>query len=286
MLERLSVRGLGIIDAVELEFPDGFAALTGETGAGKSLLVESLKLLCGQRAQSDMVRTGDDRLRVEGVFLDDGRTTGSGSCSRSSALPEATPSFCAGRSARRGAVDAGSTMCPSPPVLCSGLRRILWPSTANTSSTVWRTAARSGAWWTILQATTISLGRSARYSDVAGGRRRALSPPAGQTSRRDRLDTISYQVQEIDAADPHENEDEELAQPASGRAARGEDRRTLDRLCSAVSATVRRRSSTVSPGLNETSPRLRNAVCPCRTGRPVLPRRGYRSKMSFGRFRV
>ena len=68
MLERLSVRGLGIIDAVELEFAAGFAALTGETGAGKSLLVESLKLLGGQRAQSDMVRSGDDRLQVEGVF--------------------------------------------------------------------------------------------------------------------------------------------------------------------------------------------------------------------------
>ena len=68
MLERLSVRGLGIIDAVELEFAAGFAALTGETGAGKSLLVESLKLLGGQRAQSDMVRSGDDRLHAEGMF--------------------------------------------------------------------------------------------------------------------------------------------------------------------------------------------------------------------------
>ena len=73
MLERLSVRGLGIIEAVDLEFTPGFAALTGETGAGKSLLVESLKLLGGQRAQSEMVRTGDERLQVEGVFsVDDG----------------------------------------------------------------------------------------------------------------------------------------------------------------------------------------------------------------------
>ena len=68
MLERLSVRGLGIISAVELELDEGFTVLTGETGAGKSLLVESLKLLGGQRAQSDLVRTGDERLHVEGVF--------------------------------------------------------------------------------------------------------------------------------------------------------------------------------------------------------------------------
>jgi len=68
MLERLAVRGLGIIDAVALELASGFSALTGETGAGKSLLVESLKLLSGQRSQSDMVRTGDARLQTEGVF--------------------------------------------------------------------------------------------------------------------------------------------------------------------------------------------------------------------------
>ena len=71
MLERLSVRGLGIISSVELELDAGFTVLTGETGAGKSLLVESLKLLGGQRAQSDLVRTGDDRLHVEGVFSDE-----------------------------------------------------------------------------------------------------------------------------------------------------------------------------------------------------------------------
>ena len=71
MLERLSVRGLGIISAVEIDLDEGFSALTGETGAGKSLLVESLKLLGGQRAQSDMVRTGDDRLWVEGVFTNE-----------------------------------------------------------------------------------------------------------------------------------------------------------------------------------------------------------------------
>jgi DNA repair protein RecN (Recombination protein N) len=68
MLERLDVRGLGIIDRVELELADGFTVLTGETGAGKSLLVESLKLLSGQRAQADLVRTGDERLAVEGCF--------------------------------------------------------------------------------------------------------------------------------------------------------------------------------------------------------------------------
>ncbi len=68
MLERLIVRGLGIIDAVEVELAPGFVALTGETGAGKSLLVTSLELLAGRRASSELVRTGDERLKVEGWF--------------------------------------------------------------------------------------------------------------------------------------------------------------------------------------------------------------------------
>jgi len=68
MLERLEVRGLGIIDRLVIEPPRGLVALTGETGAGKSLLVESLKLLAGHRAHADMVRRGDSLLRVEGWF--------------------------------------------------------------------------------------------------------------------------------------------------------------------------------------------------------------------------
>ena len=68
MLERLEVHSLGIIDEVFLEPAAGFVALTGETGAGKSLLVESLKLLAGGRAQSSLVRTGSSSLSVQGVF--------------------------------------------------------------------------------------------------------------------------------------------------------------------------------------------------------------------------
>ena len=72
MLERLLVSGLGIIDAVEVEMAPGFVALTGETGAGKSLLVTSLELVAGRRASTELVRTGDDSLRVEGWFRIDG----------------------------------------------------------------------------------------------------------------------------------------------------------------------------------------------------------------------
>src|SRR5512135_2757204 len=74
MLRELEVRDLGIIERVRLELPAGFIVLTGETGAGKSLLVQSLQLLAGERADAEAVRGGCERLLVEGCFatpLDD-----------------------------------------------------------------------------------------------------------------------------------------------------------------------------------------------------------------------
>lgn len=68
MLERLQVRSLGIIEDVTVTFGQGFSALTGETGAGKSLLVESLELIAGGRASAELVRTGDEKLVVEAWF--------------------------------------------------------------------------------------------------------------------------------------------------------------------------------------------------------------------------
>ena len=69
MLRELHVRDLGIIEQVRIELPSGFIVLTGETGAGKSLLVQSLQLLAGDRADAESVRGGRDRLLVEGCFV-------------------------------------------------------------------------------------------------------------------------------------------------------------------------------------------------------------------------
>lgn len=68
MLRRLKVANFAVVERVELELPTGFVAFTGETGAGKSILLEALGFLLGARGSSSWLRTGADRLEVEGVF--------------------------------------------------------------------------------------------------------------------------------------------------------------------------------------------------------------------------
>jgi DNA repair protein RecN (Recombination protein N) len=68
MLVHLSIRDFAIIDALELALTPGMTALTGETGAGKSILVEALTLLLGERAKAEVIRAGRDDAEVAGQF--------------------------------------------------------------------------------------------------------------------------------------------------------------------------------------------------------------------------
>jgi DNA repair protein RecN (Recombination protein N) len=68
MLRELAIRKFAIIDELALQFGPGFSVLTGETGAGKSIIIDGLSLLLGSRADSTMVRSGANRARIEGVF--------------------------------------------------------------------------------------------------------------------------------------------------------------------------------------------------------------------------
>ena len=68
MLRELAVQNLALIEDVRVELYPGFCAWTGETGAGKSLLLGALGLLLGERGSADLIRTGADELRVTGRF--------------------------------------------------------------------------------------------------------------------------------------------------------------------------------------------------------------------------
>lgn len=75
MLERLVIRNLAVIEELDLELRPGLTALSGETGAGKSIIVDALNLLLGGRAESDLLRSGTDKAIVQGVFTIDSETT-------------------------------------------------------------------------------------------------------------------------------------------------------------------------------------------------------------------
>src|SRR5438067_1557657 len=68
MLRFLRIKHLAVIDAAEAEFGAGLNVLTGETGAGKSILVEAVGLLLGGRASADLVRTGEESAAIEAIF--------------------------------------------------------------------------------------------------------------------------------------------------------------------------------------------------------------------------
>src|ERR1700749_1217692 len=68
MLHELVVENYAVVDHLRIRFHPGLNLLTGETGSGKSIVVDALGLLFGGRASAEMVRSGTDRARVSGVF--------------------------------------------------------------------------------------------------------------------------------------------------------------------------------------------------------------------------
>ena len=68
MLENLYIKNFVLIDECSLDLKEGFSAFTGETGAGKSVMLDAIALLCGERASVSQIRTGTDKSFIEGTF--------------------------------------------------------------------------------------------------------------------------------------------------------------------------------------------------------------------------
>jgi|AMFO01.1.fsa_nt_gi DNA repair protein RecN len=212
MLERLEVQGLGIIDEVVLEPPAGLVALTGETGAGKSLLVESLKLLAGQRAQAEMVRSGAPGLRVQGWFsvADPEGLAGE--------LDELGVAADGGLILRREVTAAGRSRAwiNDVPVTAGALQKLAprllaihgqheqygLADPAEQRRMVDEFAGHGGLLDRV----------AALHDDYRAAAARVAELEAARAARRDRLDAIAFQLAEIDAVAPRAGEVEELEQ--------------------------------------------------------------------------
>src|SRR5713226_4001220 len=68
MLQELHIQNYAVIDRLRLEFEPGLNLLSGETGSGKSILIDALGLALAERASPDLIRTGQDRASVTAVF--------------------------------------------------------------------------------------------------------------------------------------------------------------------------------------------------------------------------
>src|SRR3954471_1851102 len=69
MLSLLKIKNVALIDEIELEFFKGLNLLTGETGSGKSIIVDSLGALTGERVSSDLIKDGEQSAMIEGLFF-------------------------------------------------------------------------------------------------------------------------------------------------------------------------------------------------------------------------
>ena len=71
MLGQLHIKNIGIIEEITINFDEGLNILTGETGAGKSLIIDSINAITGGRISKELIKTGTDMAFVEACFFDD-----------------------------------------------------------------------------------------------------------------------------------------------------------------------------------------------------------------------
>ena len=68
MLQTLYIENIAVIEKADVAFDSGFIALTGETGAGKSIIIDSINAVLGERTSKDLIRSGTDKATVSAVF--------------------------------------------------------------------------------------------------------------------------------------------------------------------------------------------------------------------------
>ena len=108
MLQLLHIENIAIIECADIAFQPGFNALTGETGAGKSIVIDSISAVLGQRTSRDLIRTGADMAFVSACFADVPPRLG-----RTWAFPGRGSCCCSERFTAMAKTSAGSTAAPS-----------------------------------------------------------------------------------------------------------------------------------------------------------------------------
>ena len=230
MLRFLSVRNLAVIDRLEIEFEQGLNVLTGETGAGKSILVGAVGLLVGGRASADLVRTGEESAAVEAIFE---TAAGTEVLVRREVSAQ-------GRS--RASIDGALATSATLRDVCAPLvdlhgqhdhQLLLDPSTHLDLLDAF--ANVNGERSAVAAAFT-------RFQEIRSERERLLT---GEREKASRAEFISFQLAEIDRVAPKTGEDEELSSTRTVLA----NADKMQRLCADAYDTLYEGDEAVLPAL-------------------------------------
>jgi len=213
MLELLRVKAFAIIDELEVHFASGFNVLTGETGAGKSILVDALNLILGGRALTDSVRTGAEEAEVQALFR------------------PRDPAECDARLSALGLPGAGGELVVRRTVQREGRSRA-WVNGALATAAQLQQATRglldisgqhehvglldASLHLDLLDAHAGLLGLRSEYatafSSLSEAEKARAQLDSDESQRAQRADWLRFQLDELVKADPRPGEDEQLAQ--------------------------------------------------------------------------
>jgi DNA repair protein RecN (Recombination protein N) len=219
MLVHLSVRDLALIDSLELALEPGLVAVTGETGAGKSILMGALSLLLGGRAKADIIRTGCAEAEVAGQFALSGRLR-----ARMDALLGELGLPCTEEGAllvRRVVSRAGrhKQFVNGALATVAQLKEVAEPLVDITGQHAHQALLRAGLQRDLLDAfgehdeDTAGVGALYREAKALLDEQRTLS--SSESEKLQKVEYLRYQLEEIEALGPTPGEDEALAQERS-----------------------------------------------------------------------
>jgi DNA repair protein RecN (Recombination protein N) len=231
MLRFLRIQHLAVIDSVEVDFDAGLNVLTGETGAGKSILVEAVGLLLGGRASGDLVRTGEEAAAIEAIFESGGdewlvrrEITASG---RSRA-------FINGSLATAGALKDLST-------------RLVELHGQHEHHTLLDPATHLGVLDTFGSLDRLAAAAATAFETLRAAQDELARLRSAARDRDARLELITFQLAELDRAAPKAGEDEELG--ALRHVLASADR--VERLCAESYEALYERDDAILAGLGQ-----------------------------------
>jgi len=209
MLRRLTVKNLAIVEDLELDLDRGLTVITGETGAGKSILVDALMLLAGGRGSSELVREGAGKLVVGGEFDADEQAR---TILLEAGLPSADPVLVRREMSPDG---RGRAFIEDEPATVRTLARIGERLVAVHGQNSELELTEREAPLDLLDAFAKAEGEREATASAARSWKAAREAHEGlqaaQRGREARLEELDYQIREIEAVAPSETEEQDLA---------------------------------------------------------------------------